>query len=285
MGRIVVGYDGSARATEAVHWAAEEAERRQADLHLVESWIEPVYSDRTYNDVLEVVDQLQTAAKSDLEEAAAEVGRQHPALRCTTEVAGDLPVLSLVAAAEGAELLVVGARGRGGFASALLGSVSQGVVTRSRAPVVVVRGPVRAEGPVVVGVDGSRPSRVALAWAADEARRHGVGLVALLTWSYLLPIGEHGLEAMRAGYTEHDAREALAAIVRDVLGTEPDVPVERRVVCGAPSSALVEAGEGASLLVVGPRAGAMRSPLHLGSVTIRLLHHASCPLAVVRERP
>jgi nucleotide-binding universal stress UspA family protein len=136
---------------------------------------------------------------------------------------------------------------------------------------------------IVVGVDGSASSARALRWAAREAALHRLPLVAVAAW---LPPEEPQGWLGEGAVTFSDEIDALTALDRRVdqaLGVAGADRVERRVVRDRPGPGLVVASTGASLLVVGVRRfGALRSEL-LGSVSRHCLHHASCPLAIVRE--
>lgn len=138
---------------------------------------------------------------------------------------------------------------------------------------------------VVVGVDGSEGSRRALAWAAAEARDHGAGLTVLASWSPPVAIAGPGYSA----YPEYGAADLsgaatseLAAALEAVLGKEPGLPLERIVVEGHAAHRLVEASDGADLLVVGCRGHGGFAGMLLGSVSQHVAAHARCPVVVVR---
>jgi nucleotide-binding universal stress UspA family protein len=105
----------------------------------------------------------------------------------------DLGSGTLVDLSKRADMVVVGCRGQGAVARALLGSVSSGLIHRAQCPVAVIhdedpltqRSP---QAPVVVGIDGSPTSELATAIAFDEASRREVGLVALHAWSDMGPL-------------------------------------------------------------------------------------------------
>jgi len=130
--RIVVGIDGSDGARAALRWAAEEAQRRGAHLEVVRAWSfvdQPEPFDPQFGE-----DDVRTAVAKDL--VACGIDEQDVTVRTPCALAAG----ALLEAAVGASLLVVGARGLGGFAGLLLGSVSQQVVHHAPCPVLVVRG-------------------------------------------------------------------------------------------------------------------------------------------------
>ena len=125
-----------------------------------------------------------------LDDAAGLVAMCQPTVLASTELSRSSPFRALRAASNDAELLVVGARGTGGFHGLSVGSVTDQVVQHARIPVVVVPGhgepvPLRS-GPrrVVVGVDGSRGSDLALRWAVTEASVRGAEFLVVHAWQY-----------------------------------------------------------------------------------------------------
>ncbi|HEY0508859.1 MAG TPA: universal stress protein [Blastococcus sp.] len=139
-GGIVVGHDGSKCAQEALQWTGRVALRADLDLHVVRAWsmtTAPKPSSWSAGYVPPLVD-WEKAALDELTAHVAAAGLD-PKVRVTCHVVHKAPVQALMAAAEGANLLVVGARGRGGFAGLLLGSVSDQLVHHAPCPVTVVR--------------------------------------------------------------------------------------------------------------------------------------------------
>ena len=282
MGRIVVGFDESEASAAALRWAIEAAELRGDELQVIECWYEPVIQSTAWVDIYEDIERVRRETEVAFAATVDEVDKQHPGVGVVHAFVADRPARALITASEGASMVVVGARGRGGFASLLLGSVSRRVAGSARCPVVVVGTMSAPGGEVLVGVDGSESGRRALAWAAEEAQRRHARLHALMAWSYLLPEGNEGPEPFQPDYTDADARLALSRIAEDVLGDHPDVELKLTSTCSLAAKALVEEGANASLLVVGPKGTSMRHRVDLGSVTAQLLHHAPCPVAVVR---
>ena len=140
-------------------------------------------------------------------------------------------------------------------------------------------------GRVVVGVDGSSASKAALAWALDEARARGATLEVVTAWSYLdqPPEKEGGQSRFRPDFGEDDALRILDGALAEVAGDDPGVEIIRTVVCELAPRALLDASAGADLVVVGARGlGGVREAL-LGSVSQEIVHHATCPVVVVRK--
>ncbi len=135
---------------------------------------------------------------------------------------------------------------------------------------------------VVVGVDGSEPSVAAVRWAAEQARRLGAEMRAVMAWDtptrmFLVP------EYSDADFQRH-AADLLDSTLFDALGPEPDVPVHAVLVQDRAGPALAAAAEGAELLVVGAHGRGELPGVHLGSVASYCVHHASCPVVVLRGR-
>jgi nucleotide-binding universal stress UspA family protein len=137
-------------------------------------------------------------------------------------------------------------------------------------------------GRIVVGVDGSEHARRALRWAQREAASHGHELTALLAWGLFDQLHADGGASFDPDYGPTDAVAALDATVADTLGADAAGAVRQVVVCDLPARALLDAARDADLLVVGPRGRGELKELVLGSVTQACLHHAPCPVAIVR---
>jgi nucleotide-binding universal stress UspA family protein len=145
VGTIVVGVDGSEGSLEALRWAADEARLRGAKLVAVHAWSAPYAPampgigepaalpvDRTV---------VQQAADEALEASLREAGVTREGIELERAVIEDSPAYALLDQAEDADLLVVGSRGHGRIAGALLGSISQQVAQHAPCPVVIVRAP------------------------------------------------------------------------------------------------------------------------------------------------
>jgi nucleotide-binding universal stress UspA family protein len=142
---IVVGVDGSESSLEALRWAIEEARIRHSPIRVVYAWFMP--RDGSYGFVpAEVFDRerLQQEAGDDLDGWVAQLAPESVDVQVERHVVEGHGAHALIEAAEGAELLVVGSRGRGGFKGLLLGSVSQQCAHHAPCPVVILRARRRA---------------------------------------------------------------------------------------------------------------------------------------------
>jgi len=139
---------------------------------------------------------------------------------------------------------------------------------------------------IVVGVDGSDPSRTALEWAVAEAKLRGAKLVAVHAWSYYPSLPMDTLDPMLVApdFTDALGRDASDFVTREVERVRADagdVEIEARPIEGPAASVLVDVAKGADLLVLGTRGHGGFSGLLLGSVSQQISHHAPCPLVLV----
>jgi len=273
MGEIIVGVDGSQGSRAALRWAARTAAAQGAALRAVGAWQYPARAATPAAPAKlpgpdemdeQTCDTLRAVVREELEAGADQVeieaGRGPAA-----------PVLLGAAAKTGADMLVLGARGLGGFAGLLLGSVSQHCVENSPCPVVVLRGEHDlSDGPIVIGLDGSNGSARALEWTIDLAEATG---------SLIVAVHAPGTGANNA--TVDARRQALEQWCAPI--EHRAVPYAMRVDSGDAREVLEQAADatGASLLVVGTRGlGAVRGLL-LGSVAGYVARYTSRPIAVI----
>jgi nucleotide-binding universal stress UspA family protein len=132
---------------------------------------------------------------------------------------------------------------------------------------------------VVVGVDGSPHSLLALRWAAFVVGAVGGRIEAITAWENP---STYGWAAMPADWDPaRDMERVLREAVQQVFGDQPPVPIEMSVREGGAARVLLEASQGAHLLVVGSRGHGGFVGLLLGSVSASVAEHASCPVLVV----
>ncbi|MFI7644370.1 universal stress protein [Nonomuraea sp. NPDC049400] len=273
VGHIVVGVDGSAPATAAVEWAAADAQRRELALRIVHVCKQWPHSEST-----------EYCAES-LEAAAARARELTRDVDVTSELLSGDVIDVLVTESESADSLVLGSRGLGGFAGLVLGSVGMAVAGHATGPVVIVRAPSALQhGRVVVGYDGSGHSAAAMVYAVEQARARGAQLHIVSAWQ--VPAFSPYAVAYSSLIEDLMRQEARAARERIVPWREgnPDLVITDEQLCEHPVKALIDAARTADLVVVGSRGFGGFASAVLGSVSHGVLHHVTCPVAVVRPR-
>jgi nucleotide-binding universal stress UspA family protein len=281
-GDIVVGVDGSPASEVALRWAADEAARLGRAIRVIHAFAWPAYA-AAYG--LPPAAWADSGASNHAEEilnGAARLAHElAPGVAVHGTVLQGAPGAVLTDASKHAAMVVLGTRGAGGFTELLLGSVSSQVARHGVGAIVVV--PEDGDPPngvhprIVVGADGSAGSEPALRFAFGEAAARGATLTMVRAWN-------------RPGWRDVQARDDLeAAQARELQESSkpwqdryPEVVVEHQLVAEHPARALTSAAHEALLLVVGARGRDGFCGLHLGSVSIQVLDHAPCPVAVVR---
>ena len=283
-GKVVVGFDGSETADRALHWAVAEAAVRGRGVALVHAVLPPVTTGGLGVGLppsLDLIEQLESQAKSQLDAVAADIAD----VDVTTAVSIGAPSAVLLEASESAALVVVGSRGRGGFAGLLLGSVGAQVAAHAQCPVAVIRPTAAVGGPaVVVGIDGSPAAEAALAFAFDTASRHDWKVVAVHAWdvpAYDLLIVPNGPVPVPLTDVADDEIRLTAETLAGFRDDYPDVEVEEQLIRGPAVQSLVTAAERASLIVVGTHGHGPAMGALLGSVSNGVLHKAKVPVVVV----
>lgn len=276
--RIVVGYDGSADAEAALGWAAETARvsKQPVDVVVIATHRDPVVGQHRAHEE-HATETWRSSALRRLDELAVADSR--------VEVRNGAIVPELLEASAGSAMLVVGSTGHGLAAGTLTGSVSQHVARYARCPVVVVR-PQRSPHArrIVVGVDGSPESEKALRFACERAALTGAPVVgihgygSLVTRTVSIDLNDTGGVAHKIAEAEQFVADACAVVAADY----PEVDLQPEAIAVRPGQVLVDAGAAASLVVVGSRGRDAFTELLLGSVSQYVLHHAGCPVAVVR---
>lgn len=275
MKELVVGIDGSKESRAALRWAAFVAEAAGAPLRIVASWTYPGVSVFPGMETMSPADQMDRAAAEETQACVEEELGAVPAF-------GDVEVLRGPAAPAIVQLvtpestLVLGSRGRGGFAGLLLGSVTRECMEYASCPVVIVRNekPLgEGQGPILVGKDGSPNAERALEWALALRDVVGGEVGAVYAWQAGVSEARPRLhESLRSG-----ARATVASWVEerdDVRALEVE---------GDPRAELVDVATStnASVLVVGRRGGGRLRGLRVGGVTNYLVSNSPTTVAVI----
>jgi len=281
---IVVGIDASAGADAALRWALADAATHKAPVRVVCAYRRTVGYDPMlmWSELPEPeLEHSRNVAEDVVAKAIAHAAELDESVRVQGAAIDGSPVPVLVEESHRGSLLVLGSRHRSAVGASVLGSVSAGVAARSACPVIVLGGPAApaSEGPsVVVGVDGTEESELLLSFAFDHASRHRVPLKALLVWHPDL-LASMMWRAAPAVPTRAELwlSEALAGWGEKY----PDVAVHSAVIRDHPAAGLTAWAPSAELLVVGSRGRHALVGTLLGSVSQAVLHHATCPVAVV----
>ena len=144
-----------------------------------------------------------------------------------------------------------------------------------------------SEQRIVVGVDGSQSSKAALAWAIGQAELTDATLEAVMAWEYPISFAGVGYapigSAMDTDFAEN-AEQVLDGAISETVDPASKIKVSATTREGNPARILLEAAEGADLLVVGSRGHGGFTEALLGSVSQHCVHHAQCPVVIVRGR-
>ncbi|HEX6471233.1 MAG TPA: universal stress protein [Streptosporangiaceae bacterium] len=137
------------------------------------------------------------------------------------------------------------------------------------------------QGRIVVGIDGSAPSKEALRWAVRQARLTGAAVDAVIAWEFLPTYG-WDITPQEVDDLQATADKTLQMAIDEVAGGRSDVPIRPRVVRGHAARVLLDVAEGAELIVVGSRGHGGFAGALLGSVGQYCVQHAACPVVVIR---
>ncbi|MFF4982378.1 universal stress protein [Streptomyces sp. NPDC001046] len=288
---VIVGVDGSARSLEAVVVAAREAQLRAVPLRIVHALgrhtMHPP-STATAHDSTDHGSAAPTLAlMADAEERAQTTA---PGIELFRLVLPGEPRQVLENESRHAALTVLANRGHSRIADLLLGSTAVHLASHSHCPLMVVRGRSDPAGPVLLAVNGTPTEQTAVEFAFAEAALREAPLRAMHVWNTWSERAYEGpgdpLNAMVTDIEHLRAAEGelLERTVAPLRRTFPHVAVEHRLVRSRTRPALIDASQDAQLVVVDPGPHGTRTGLLLGSVSQTLLHHAHCPVAVIRGR-
>ena len=290
---IVVGVDGSSGSKDAVQWAARAAELRNVPLTLVHvvpptaaTWLEssklPAWMRAQRERGRKVLDEALEIVHESCQYGPAQIYCEMPSASA---------VSALDNLAREADLVVAGCLGTGTLRGRHLGSVSWGLAHHAHCPVAIIHGdsPLNADAaqaPVLVGIDGSPSSELAIAIAFEEASRRKVGLVALHAWSDVSVFDSiHDMAGPRWPELRAIEDELLAERLAGWAERYPDVSVRRVIVRDDPARQLVDQSESAQLVVVGSHGRGGFVGMLLGSISAAVVLMARVPVIVARQPP
>ncbi|MEV4944911.1 universal stress protein [Streptomyces sp. NPDC053755] len=308
---VIVGFDGSENSLRALEWALSAARGSGAPLVVAHVRSEALQLGAarisSLGEAPEIRDPVTDGVRAWIEErggvptddGGGEGDGGGVAVRYVT-LDGSVTD-ALLAEARRAGLLVVGSRGRGGFATLLLGSTSRALASAAACPVVVVPHEARAmslesgaeAGRILAGVHPDETSDEVLAFAFEAARQRGVGLEAVTAYrlppSPVMLIGPPApalqvpppLPSEDAPDLVRETAERQRERLRPFTERYPEVEVVPVVVPSDAAGRLVEGSRSAGLVVVGRHRGHRVESLLMGSVAHAVVHHAHCPVAVI----
>lgn len=278
---IVVAVDGSERNRSAVVWAAHEAATLGCEMTLVNAipdYVIPTPHFSVHTEDPEVLGMLADV-RAEMRDVVPEKSVS------TVAVAGDA-VDVMLDQASSAALIVVGKRGLGGFARAIVGSTSIALAGRSPVPVAIVPDKwdqtQHTGRPVVLGIDLDKVDSEPIELAFRRAQRLGVPVVAVHGWE-TPAVYSWDAETVAGAVTERE--QEASARFDELVGTwkdrYPDVVVRPMRVHKHPAAAVLEAAEDAQIVVLGRHPAGMFGGFAFGSVARAVLHYAECPVVVV----
>ena len=285
---IVVGVDGSIGARHAARWAAALAARLGSPLQIVHATPYVGYNptDAVAAFRAAVIEDQRDAAESILQGTANAVRSAHPDLDVTPTALNAPADAALHALSRHARLLVLGCGELSPTAAMLIGSLTLELTAQSGCPVIAWRGELLhpTTQPIVVGVDGS--SSTALALAFELADTLGAPLWAVHAWSTWRPPGEVSIPFLIDWeQLETHQRKELTDAVEPFSALHPQVEVSLFVDPGKPRRALLQRLDGAQIVVVGSRGHSPLAAVMLGATSLNMLHHAPVPVVVCRPEP
>ena len=289
---VVVGVDGSEESLRAVEWAALEAKRHSWPLRIVSV---PTLVPRmpAYNaSPTAIANALRGISARTLDAAIIRSEEVAPGLPITTGLLSGPPALAVAESGSAASMLVVGARGAGGFAAMLLGSVSRYAAARAPCPVVVVREETMAvHREIAVGIRDPQDTAEALAFAFAEAAIRDAELVAVHTWFWfpsVLHLTVAG-EAAELRPTDPDrisaeAARSLATALEGWRDKYPGVRIRQDIIHGHPGRVLASYSARTDLVVLGRHNHLACPGPGIGSIQHAVLDHAHGPVAVIPSK-
>jgi nucleotide-binding universal stress UspA family protein len=287
---ILVGIDGSPNAAAALAWAIGEARVRHASVECLYVWHESTFAYGAPGYFPLGQDDVDRVARDNLHGALTSISGPTDDVKIDLRAPIGVPVelLSQATEADDVEMAVLGARGEGGVAGLLLGSVSHAMTHRSHKPVAIIpagwkeRDPDRSVARIVVGVDGSEESERALAWAIADASAWGASVEALMVWTIPSPVLPAHLSVHAIDHVLQEG--TMLALLQESVDKVNAAGVE--IVCsvaqGHPAEILLERASTADLLVVGSRGRGRAREALFGSVSHASTHGAIVPVVVVK---
>ncbi|MGO3146929.1 MAG: universal stress protein [Leucobacter sp.] len=278
--KYLIGVDASNHSRAALAWGLKRASERGASVELLH-----VADDSFLSESVAFLSEAQNASEQML---ANEIEYARTTLGFAGNITGTAvvghPIAEVELASKNSDLLILGAHSGSRFAGSVFGTRAVKIAAVAHCPVAVIPAEQENTGEgIVVGVDGSESSKLALAFAANEAAHNGKPLIAVYAWMPPLTPGLEYLWSEELVTAQQSAaEEAIAIAVAGLASRYPDLEVRREIVQAPPVTALLQVAEHAEMVVVGSRGRGGISRLLLGSVSHGILSQLPCTTVVTR---
>lgn len=274
---VVVGYDGSGFAVQALDWALDEAELRGGPLTVCHAWRRPEGAGLGAD--ADAARAVRRAAEQVVRQGAERARRLSPGLPVHTDLYEGSPAERLVELSATADLVVVGSCLPGEGGGPAPGTVRRAVAAHALCPVIMVRGPGRPPpaGRIAVGVNGNGNIDLVLDFACREAAARRLPLTVVHAWR-CRPVHAGADMPFDPAVERECAERRMTRVLGPWRSRYPNLPIEISAAEGPARQELLEAALDATLLVVGA------PETRCGSMTIFMLDHAPCPVAIVRTQ-
>lgn len=269
MERILVGIDTEAASQVAVDWVIRRAQHQAVEIRLVKTF-----------DML-IDDAIADAAL--LERTQARIHDEAPTAQVTTVLIDGSIMEALVGQTASADLAVIGYHRRRPLLSALTGAFSARFAARAHCATVIVPEDWQPrEGGVVLGIGDDDTADTAVAFALREAQHPHRALHVVHSWQLPTPSWDAVGALVASADDLHDAhRDILAQHVERLRTAHPELDIRETLAEGPAALALLDAAEGAELIVIGTHRRGPVSGLVLGSTAVDLLPRSRVPVCVV----
>jgi nucleotide-binding universal stress UspA family protein len=284
---VVIGYDGSPDAEEALRWGLVFADRHRVPVRIVQAFDPSQHTLRLVGGGgADAAERLYEHAQQQMKEVRDRSKDDHPHLQISTVLEPALPDDLLIDQSRTAEAVVIGSRGQSRMSTLLAGSTALSVAAGAHSTVVAVRRrPHQQAAPhgVVVGTDGSPVAEAAIGFAFQQAAELGAALTVVHAWTDPMTVSMLGSTIPMYDPDDYprDKHSLLVESLAAWADKFPEVEMHARVIRGHAINVLAEASADAKLLVVGCHGHSVLRGMVLGSVSQGLLHRASVPVSIV----
>ncbi|MEV0946690.1 universal stress protein [Rhodococcus sp. NPDC049939] len=286
---VVVGVDNSERAMKAAVWAAAIAHRRSLTLRIAHALSNPAYhySEAAPLFQAEFAPEVERSAHEVLDRAERRVRSEFPEIMISSGTYPGPAGLALTGLSRHAQMVAVGSTGAGAVEALVTGSTVTRVVNRARCPVAVIRSnapsPIPDNRPVVVGVDGSELSSLAIAAAVEFAATFDVPVLAVHGWDDDIAHGHSITKVTNSSVVEDEQSVLMAENLAGWREKDPDLQLTTVIERANPAELILKYAHDAQLVVVGSHGHGRLVGTLLGSTSRNVLHHAPCTVMICRR--